>query len=429
MTDPIQPPKKVDYVRAFDAMSKGHWVLDPREGEGDAWFDLHRRALITGRKRPRLSEAQERFLAAMGFDEWEPILNPEASKWKKGLHALFSGDEGDKILPPLTSKDSHISLRALESARKRILVDRMIRGLALRESGQEGVPFQEYLDKERSAFAPMSLNQAQSILLWCMANDCKYDFEPWNRVVINRPDRTITAVVNGIGQYVLDCTLTASVLRDLVENPDSPEYGYTFQVVYLFGPQIHNREWEHLTHAKFLVGVSQWCGVVAGFGVKSNRAFSAALKERDLWADYILTQATEQLTLLIEQSDEDEHEFFFNHWVKFWLDKLFDAESREHRCSDSWKTRIEVVLANLVKRCDLLSHDIDRRIREESPRWLGKGFGLRPARPNDPDLLEEPLRSLELERYALHKRQRLKALVGDRPTPVLKGEPTPRGPL
>jgi hypothetical protein len=133
----IKAPTKAEFLNLFgdlrsQALISGNWMK-----YGDMWFDLYRRSWLTGRRRAKFSAHQERYLAAIGFDEQDPILDPEAAKYKN----LLAG-----------SPD-------VARARRFILIERMLRGLAVREGGREGSTYVLAAKGRRTAFAEQSLKK------------------------------------------------------------------------------------------------------------------------------------------------------------------------------------------------------------------------------------------------------------------------------
>lgn len=262
----IKAPTKAEFLSLFNdlrsqAVYSGAW-----RKYGDMWFDLYRRSWLTGRRRAKFSTHQERYLAAIGFDEQDPILDPEAAKYKN----LLAG-----------SPD-------VARARRFILIERMLRGLAVREGGREGSTYVLAAKGRRTAFAEQSLKKKQSGYSISLEMTVSNPADPWNRLVINRKERRIVVVVNDMRSFQTHWGWDANAVRNLVEDPSSPEYGYAFEVIRLIGP-IDEYDYMKRVYAdaQFYSGVPQMRTILAGAGQAANREFSRAWADRDRMADYV----------------------------------------------------------------------------------------------------------------------------------------------
>lgn len=274
MEPKIKAPSKAEYLSLFVDLRSRAQIAGGWDKYGDMWFDLYRRSWLTGRRRAKFSPDQERYLAAIGFDEHDPILDPEAAKYKN----LLTG-----------SPD-------VARARRFILIERMLRGIAIREGGREGSAYVLAVRGRRTAFAAWSLKDAQTNYSRSVGNSLSHPADPWNRLVINRKERRIVVVVNDMRSFQVVWGQHAEAVRNLVEDPASPEFGYRFEVIRLVGPIV---EYDYMKRvyadAQFYAGVPQMRTVLVGAGQAANREFSRAWADRNRMADYVIARGIEWL--------------------------------------------------------------------------------------------------------------------------------------
>ena len=211
----MSAPTRQDFERLFNG-----FLDHPGSPFSFHWFALYQRCVRSSSVRPRLTPKLEQFLEAMGFDHTDPILQPEDKEWAEDRHVEWVlREEGEW---------SSGQCIAIEDLQKWIWLDRVMRGVALREGGQEGTYFLYKRKLRRSAFALVDVAPSEDL---AFSNFVVNWTRAPRRAVINDQSRTLVAILTkedgGDFQLVLDAL--ASIVRD----KNSPEFGYKCHIVLL----------------------------------------------------------------------------------------------------------------------------------------------------------------------------------------------------
>ncbi|MGJ4727677.1 hypothetical protein [Luteimonas sp. SDU101] len=178
-------------------------------------------------RRPVLSESQERYLRAMGFDDREPLLEFADTSWA----AVLEGQEEDVELLELADKFGPVGMAALTQARASIIRNRLLDGALVRMTAVPGQRYWAYSDGNEATFGlvdPALMERYDGPQNW---RD-----EDWRELL---SDGIAAVDPEQLAVCVVGCDRPGIVqaMKAVLADPNCPEHGYKLRVFYLAWPR------------------------------------------------------------------------------------------------------------------------------------------------------------------------------------------------